>query len=150
MLGAVPFAQQHSSRLERRSRRQRDGPSSRGIVGDFCQQSARGGLEPTERLFLNPIGQRADQQIAADAPWRFGAVERPPVFLKIGGVACPSAAISCASAEVVEETLCFMCCPPSSAGSHTHCSGSPPKPVNVFTLHSPSHRLRSSPSRQRK
>src|ERR1019366_7962762 len=36
-----------------------------------------------------------------------------------------------------------MRCPSSSAGSHTHCSGSPPKPVRTHSSHSPSHRLRS-------
>ena len=85
MLGAVPLAQQHRSRLESRFGRHLDGPARRGIGGDLRQQSARGRLQPTERLFLNPIGERADQQVAADARWRFGAVERPPAFLEIGG-----------------------------------------------------------------
>ncbi|WP_425156036.1 hypothetical protein [Candidatus Binatus sp.] len=34
-------------------------PVCRRSGGHLCQQSVRRGLEPTERLFLHPIGQRA-------------------------------------------------------------------------------------------
>ena len=85
MLGAVPLAQQHRSRLETGFGRYLDGPARRGIGCDLGQQSARGRLKPTQRFFLNPIRERADQQVAADAPRRFGAVERPPALLEVGG-----------------------------------------------------------------
>ena len=85
MLSAVPLTQQHRSRLETGLRRYLDRTARRGIGRDLHQQSARGPLQPTQRLFLNPIGERKDQQVAADAPWRFAAVERPPALLQVGG-----------------------------------------------------------------
>jgi hypothetical protein len=42
------------------------------------EQSARGRLEAAERALLEPVGDRASQQIFADAGWRFGAVKNPP------------------------------------------------------------------------
>ena len=49
-------------------------------------------------------------------------------------VASCSSSISRTRAEGDAEILRFMCCPPSSAGSHTHCSGSLLKPVKAFIL----------------
>src|SRR5208282_3663268 len=54
--------------------------------------------------------------------------------LRLEDVASGSAAISRARAEGITETLRFMCCPPSRAGSHTHCSGSLTKPVKALTV----------------
>ena len=45
-----------------------------------------------------------------------------------------SSSISRTRAERVTEILRFMCYPPSSAGSHTHCSGSLVKPVMALTV----------------
>src|SRR5277367_6301896 len=86
MLRAVPLAQQHRSRLESCwFRRHMDGPTGRGIGCDLGQQSACGRLQPTKRFFLNPVRKRAHQQIPADVPRYFGAVERPPALLELGG-----------------------------------------------------------------
>jgi hypothetical protein len=42
--------------------------------------------------------------------------------------------ISRTRAEGDAEILRFMCCPPSSAGSHTHCSGALVKPVKALAI----------------
>jgi hypothetical protein len=39
------------------------------------------GLRPPNAL-LEPVGDRASQQIFADARWRFGAVQNPPPLLQ--------------------------------------------------------------------
>ena len=70
-------------RRENRRKRHLDGPSSRGIGGNFRQQSARRRSQAAERLLLNPIGDRASQQITTDAGWWLGAIEHTPAALEI-------------------------------------------------------------------
>ena len=53
-------------------------------ASDPRQQSASGWPESAEHLFLHSIGERANQQIAADAARRFGEVEGPPTFFELG------------------------------------------------------------------
>jgi hypothetical protein len=54
--------------------------------------------------------------------------------LRLVNVASGSTSISRTRAEGDAEILRFMCCPTSSADSHTHCSGSQMTPVLAITI----------------
>src|SRR5208337_322779 len=80
MTGSAPLPNQDRARSEPACRRGRRGAARSGVLGDPPEQSPRARLEAAEHALLQSIGDRASQQIFADAGRRFGAVKRPPTL----------------------------------------------------------------------
>src|SRR5262245_46668359 len=100
------------------------------VLPNTIEQSSRGRFETAERALLQPVGERAGQQIAVDSGRRIFAIHRSPTIfemLNIEGGECSEFALEVIPVGRVREI--FHKLPAPSPVAHTHCSFPRTQPV---------------------
>src|SRR5438128_12114339 len=83
MSDSVPFSNQGGSRLQSSSGWLSQWASLRPVPAPALEQAASGRFEAADRLFLQPIPERFDQQIAANPAWSIGSEQITPGLVQL-------------------------------------------------------------------
>jgi len=94
MSDSVPFPNEHGSRLQRSSGWLSQGAPLRPVPAPALEQVASGGLEAADGLFLQPIAECFDQQVAANPARSLGPEQSASGLVQLFRAEVPEISIS--------------------------------------------------------